>query len=104
MTGILWAGAALAVVTLAFRAVGPVVAGRFELSPRARRIVDLCALALLAGVMATSAVADGRDFGGFARLAGVAVAGVLAWRRAPLPLVILAAGGTAAVLRLAGIE
>ncbi|GIZ98294.1 MULTISPECIES: AzlD domain-containing protein [Tsukamurella] len=104
MIAVLCAGAALAVVTFLFRAAGPMVVGRFELSPRARRTVDLCAMALLAGVMATAAVADGRELAGFARFAGVAVAGLLAWRRAPLPLVILAAGATAAVLRLGGID
>ena len=34
-----------------------------------------------------------------ARLPAVLVAGVLVWRRAPLLVVVLAAGGTAALLR-----
>ncbi|NMD55246.1 MULTISPECIES: AzlD domain-containing protein [Tsukamurella] len=103
MTAVVWAGIALAVATFAMRAAGPVFAGRFDLSDRARRTVDLCALALLAGVMATTAIADGREFGGLARITGVAVAGLLAWRRCSLPLVIVAAGGATALLRLAGV-
>ncbi|WP_019200593.1 AzlD domain-containing protein [Tsukamurella sp. 1534] len=104
MIAVLCAGAALAAVTFAFRAAGPAVAGRLELGPGVRRTVDLCALALLAGVMVTAAVADGQEAAGYARIAGVGVAGVLAWRRCPLPLVILAAGGTAAALRALGVH
>ncbi|TWS23548.1 AzlD domain-containing protein [Tsukamurella sputi] len=104
MTGVMWAGIALAIATFAMRATGPVLAGRFDLSDGTRRTVDLCALALLAGVMATTTFADGREFGGTARVAGVAVAGVLAWRRCPLPLVIVAAAAVTALLRLAGAD
>lgn len=102
MNAILWAGVALAVATFAMRAAGPILAGRFDLSEGARRTVDLCAFALLAGVMATTAFADGQGFGGTARLTGVAVAGLLAWRRCPLPLVIITAGAVTSLLRLAG--
>ena len=104
MTAVVWAGVALAVATFAMRAAGPVLAGRFDLSEGARRTVDLCALTLLAGVMATTAFADGREFGGIARVAGVAIAGLLAWRRCPLPLVIVAAAAVTALLRLAGAD
>jgi hypothetical protein len=39
-----------------------------------------------------------------ARPAGVLVGAVLAWRRAPFVVVIVAAAGTAALLRLAGVR
>lgn len=103
MTAVLCAGAALAVVTFALRAAGPLLADRFTPGPAARRIVDLCALTLLAGVAATSAITAEGGFAGAARVSGVTVAGVLVWRRAPLPLVIVAAGGTTAALRWLGV-
>ncbi|MET9328857.1 AzlD domain-containing protein [Tsukamurella sp. NPDC003166] len=103
MIGVLWAGAALAAVTLALRAAGPVMARRFEPGPAARRTVDLCALILLAGVAATSTFVEADGLASAARVCGVTVAGILAWRRVPLPLIILAAGGTTAGLRLLGV-
>lgn len=54
--------------------------------------------------MATFSLFAGHGPAGFARPLGVLVGGVLAWRRAPFLLVILAAAGTTAVLRLLGIS
>lgn len=48
---------------------------------------------------ATGALTQGHGFAGWARPAWVAVAGVLAARRAPFPVVVIAA--TTALLRLA---
>ena len=45
---------------------------------------------------------EGSGFAGVARPAGVAVGALLAWRRAPFVVVVLAAAATAALLRLAG--
>jgi hypothetical protein len=53
---------------------------------------------------ATGALTQGHGFAGWARPAGVAVAGVLAARRAPFPVVVIAAGATTALLRLAGVS
>jgi hypothetical protein len=47
---------------------------------------------------------EGTGFAGIARPAGVLVGALLAWRRAPFVVVVLAAAATAALLRLAGIE
>lgn len=70
--------------------------------PRIRSVVELVPVALLAALVVVQAVAAGRhiDLDG-ARLAGVAVAAVAVWRRAPFLLVVVLAGLTAAVLRLA---
>lgn len=88
--------------TLAFRFAGPMLRARIALSPRVEEIVAVSAVVLLAALVATAALLEGREFAGFARPVAVAVAGVLAWRRAPFVVVVLAAAATAASLRLLG--
>jgi branched-subunit amino acid transport protein len=70
--------------------------------PMVRRLVELLPVALLAALVVVEALANGRhlDFDG-PRLAGVAVAAVAVWRRAPFLVVVVLAGLTAALLRLA---
>jgi branched-subunit amino acid transport protein len=89
--------------TFAFRVAGPVLRARMELSPRAERLMALAAIVLLTAVVATAALLRGTEFAGLARPAGVVVAGVLAWRRAPFAVVVVAAAATAAGLRLLGV-
>lgn len=93
----------LAAGTYAFRFTGPLLRDRVELPGYLERIMGMATVVLLAALVATAALLDGQDFAGVARPAGVAVAGVLAWRRAPFVVVVLAAAGTAAVLRLLGV-
>lgn len=87
-------------VTMAFKGAGPVVLGRRELPPRALALVEVLAPAMLAALVVTQAVGGDRAIVVDERLAGVAVAGVAIWLRAPLLLVIAVAGGTAALIRL----
>lgn len=94
---------ALAAGTFAFRFAGPLLRARFTLSARVEHLVAVAAVVLLAALVATSALLEGSGFAGFARPAGVAVGGVLAWKKAPFVLVVLAAGATAAGLRLLGV-
>ncbi|MFI9175448.1 AzlD domain-containing protein [Streptomyces lincolnensis] len=94
---------ALAVGTYAFRLVGPVLHGRVELSARVQELLSASAIVLLVALLATGALTEGGGFAGWARPAGVLVAGVLAWRRAPFAVVVLGAAGTTAVLRAAGV-
>jgi branched-subunit amino acid transport protein len=89
--------------TFAFRFAGPVLRARFTLSPSSERLMATAAVVLLAALVAVTALADGHEFAGFARPAGVLVGGVLAWRKAPFVVVVLAAGATAALLRLVGV-
>lgn len=93
----------LAAGTYGFRLAGPLLRERFTISARAERVLAGSAVVLLAAVVATSALTEDQAFAGWARPAGVAVAGVLAWRRVPFVLVVLAAAGTAAGLRLLGV-
>ncbi|MFF9157075.1 AzlD domain-containing protein [Streptomyces sp. NPDC014846] len=94
---------ALAVGTYAFRLVGPVLHGRVTVPPRVQELASAGAVVLLVALLATGALTEGGGFAGWARPAGVLVGAVLAWRRAPFPLVVLAAAGTTALLRLAGV-
>ncbi|NUR43783.1 MAG: AzlD domain-containing protein [Streptomyces sp.] len=94
---------ALAVGTYAFRLVGPALHGRIELSARVQELLSAGAVVLLTALLATGALTEGGGFAGWARPAGVLVAGVLAWRKAPFVVVVLGAAGTAAVLRAVGV-
>lgn len=96
--------AVLAAGTYAFRLAGPLLRERYSLTPRMRRVLTGAAVVLLAAVVATSALIEEQAFAGWARPSGVAVAGVLAWRGAPFVLVVLAAAGVTAGLRLLGVD
>ncbi|NUR04171.1 MAG: AzlD domain-containing protein [Streptomyces sp.] len=95
---------ALAVGTYAFRLVGPALHGRVELPVRVQELLSAGAVVLLAALLATGALTEGGGFAGWARPIGVAVAGVLAWRRAPFTVVVLGAAAATAVLRMAGVS
>ena len=83
------------------QAGGLLVPARVLEHGRARRLVELVPVALLAALVVVEAIGDGRhyDLDG-PRLAGFAVGAVAVWRRAPFLVVVVAAAVTAAVLRL----
>ena len=93
----------LAVGTFSLRFAGPALRSRFEVPERAQEVLAVAAIVLLTALVATSALMDGHGPAGVARPAGVLVGGVLAWRKAPFVLVVVAAAATAAGLRLLGV-
>jgi branched-subunit amino acid transport protein len=93
----------LAVGTFSLRVAGPALRSRFEMPERVQQLLAAAAIVLLTALVATSALTDGHGPAGIARPAGVLVGGVLAWRKAPFVLVVVAAAATAAVLRLLGV-
>jgi branched-subunit amino acid transport protein len=93
---------ALAAVSYALKALGPVLAGGRELGPRLRGALDLVAVPLLAALVLVQTVSTGHRLVVDARLPALAVAAILVWRRAPFLVVVLAAAATAAVLRALG--
>ncbi|WP_329302391.1 AzlD domain-containing protein [Streptomyces sp. NBC_00659] len=95
---------ALAGGTFLLRLAGPALRARITFPERAEELLEASAVVLLAALTATAALAEGHGFAGLARPIGVAVGGVLAWRKAPFLLVVLAAAGAAALLRLAGVR
>jgi branched-subunit amino acid transport protein len=94
----------VAVVTFVAKAVGPAVAGDRALPAPVTRVVVLLASALLSALVVSSALADGERLHLGADTAGVTVAGLLLWRRAPLPLAVVAAALVTAVLRRMGVD
>jgi branched-subunit amino acid transport protein len=95
--------AILAVGTFSLRFAGPALRSKFEIPQRAQQVLAAAAIVLLAALVATSTLMDGQGPAGIARPAGVLVGGVLAWRKAPFVLVVVAAAATAAGLRLLGV-
>jgi len=95
--------AALAAGTYAFRLAGPVFRHRLRISGRVQHLLSVAAAVLLTALVATAALTQGHGFAGWARPAGVLVGGALAIRRAPFPLVVVAAAATTALLRLSGV-
>ena len=95
---------ALAVGTYTMRLSGVLLRERLELSDSLLRLLPMAATALLAALAATAALTESGGFAGVARPAGVAVGALLAWRRVPFVLVVIAAAGTAALLRAIGTQ
>ncbi len=94
---------AVGAATVLFKAAGPVFLGRRGLPPRALGLVEVLAPAMLAALVVTQLVGGDRELVLDApRLLGVAVAAVALWLRAPLIVVIVAAGATAGLTRLLG--
>ncbi|MFG1920416.1 AzlD domain-containing protein [Cryptosporangium sp. NPDC048952] len=93
----------LSVGTLGFRLAGPLLRERLTLSPRIESLMGRLTVVLLVALVATTATLEGGEFAGIARPAGVLVGGVLAWRKAPFVVVVIAAAATAAILRLLGV-
>jgi len=93
---------ALAVGTYAFRLSGVALAGRVNLPEPVARLLPLTAVVLLAALAAVSALTEAGRAAGVARPVGVLVGVVLAWRRLPFAVVVLAAAATAALLRVLG--
>ncbi|HEX8927416.1 MAG TPA: AzlD domain-containing protein [Actinomycetota bacterium] len=94
----------LAAGTYTMRLGGVVLRDRLELSGSLQTLLPMAASALLAALAATATLMAGTDLAGWARPAGVLAGGLLAWRRAPFVLVVVAAAATTALLRLAGVR
>ncbi len=103
MSMLLVAVLVLAAGTFSLRIAGPLLRTRFELPERFEQLMSVAAVVLLAALVATAALTDGHGAAGIARPAGVLVGGILALRKVPFVLVVIAAAGTAAGLRLLGV-
>lgn len=89
--------------TLALRLTGPALRSRLEPTPWLQAQIDRSVTVLLSALILTSALLDGRVAAGVARPAAVAVAAVLAWKRAPFVVVVVVATVVASALRLVGV-
>jgi branched-subunit amino acid transport protein len=95
---------ALAAISYAFRLAGPLLRDRVRLPKSADGLIAAATAVLLVSLAATQALTQGHGFAGWARPAGVVVAGLLAVRKAPFPVIVLAAAATTALLRLLGVS
>lgn len=94
----------LAVGTYAFRLSGPLLRDRLKLSDRVKLLMSTSATVLLFALVATSTLAKGQAFAGFALPIGVLVGGIAAWRKAPFVVVVVLAAATTAGLRFLGVS
>jgi hypothetical protein len=90
--------------TYAFRVSGPLLAAKFALGAHPRELMNRAAVVLLAALVAVAALVQGGSPAGIARPVGVLVGGVLAWRKLPFVIVVMAAAATAAGMRLLGVH
>ena len=88
------------VVTMLFKASGPVLLGRRELPPRVASVVEVLAPAMLAALVVTQTVGGERELVLDERLAGVGAGAVAIVLRAPIVVVMTVAAVTAALVRL----
>lgn len=94
----------LATGTFAMRVAGPLFRDRVRIPDHIQRLMTVAAAVLLIALVAAATLTEGTAFAGWARPAGVLVGGLLAYKKAPFPVVVIAAAGTAALLRLCGVE
>ncbi|WP_231390422.1 AzlD domain-containing protein [Nocardia sp. CNY236] len=92
----------LAAGTYAFRWAGPALRNRIRPPARVVRLLEISTVVLLTALIAVSTLPLGTGALGPAVPAGVLVGGVLAWKKCPLLVVIIAAAATTALVRLAG--
>ncbi len=96
--------AILAAGTWLMRYSGAVLGNRLVFSERAQALLSDAATTLLFSVALAATIYESDHFAGMARVAGVLVAVFLAWRKAPLIVVIVAAAVVTAGLRYLGLS
>ncbi len=95
----------VAIVALAAGVWGQRLAGMFLVGPVLDRrpvlaqAASLIPAAVICAVIVQLSIADGKSLVIDERLAGLAVAGVLVWRKAPFIVIVVAAAATTAALR-----
>lgn len=93
--------AAVGAATLLLKAAGPVFLGRRPLPARVSSVVALVAPVMLTALVVTQTLGGEEEVEIDARVPGVAVAAVAAWRGAPVIAAMAIAGLTTALVRLA---
>ena len=91
--------AGLAVITAAIKAAGPVVLGGRELPPRFLGVISLLAPALLAALVVTATLAEGKEIAVGDQTAGVIAGGAVAWKTGSIIGCVVVAAAVTAGLR-----
>lgn len=94
---------AVSIGTIIIKAAGPVLLGGRPLPARVQGVVALLAPALLAALVATTALGSGQALVLDARIIGLGAAAAALVLRMPVLVVVLVAAAAAAVARVAGI-
>lgn len=94
---------ALCAAAYALKVGGVMAAGRLADRGSGDSPLDLIVVPVLGALIVVQVFDGGERLVLDARAPAVAVAALLVWRRVPLLVVVLAAGGTAAALRAAGV-
>lgn len=97
-----WALVGLGAAAYALKAVGLVLLGPRAVDGPALRLAALLPAALLPALIAVNTFAGDRRLVFDARAAGLAVAIIATWRRAPFVVVVGAAAATTALVRAVG--
>lgn len=90
----------LAACAYGLKLLGAVLVGGRFVPPALQRCLLLIPAALLAGLIAKDTFTTGHTLAIDARSAGLAVAILTTWKKAPFAVVIVAGVGTTAVIRL----
>ena len=96
-----WAVLALCACAYALKAAGVVLAARTSPEAEGRGSLEIVVVPVIAALVVVQTLDGGREIVLDPRLPALLVAAVLIWRKAPIIVIVLAAGGTAALLRLA---
>jgi branched-subunit amino acid transport protein len=91
--------AGLAIVTAAIKAAGPIVLGGRRLPAQFLGVITLLAPALLAALVVTATLADGKDLAVGEHTVGVAAGGAVAWRTGSIIWCVIVAAAVTAGLR-----
>jgi hypothetical protein len=102
VTGTWLAVAAVGAATIAIKAAGPLLFAQRPLPHGLAIVMPLLAPCLLAALVISQTLADGRALTVDARVAGVAAAAAALLLRAPLLVVLASAAGVAAAARALG--
>jgi branched-subunit amino acid transport protein len=97
-----WAVLALCASAYALKALGLVLADRIPRSALSGGALDVIVVPVIAALILVQTLGDGREITLDARLPALLVAAALIWRKAPILVIVLAAGAAAALLRFAG--
>lgn len=99
MTDVWIVVAVVGVVTVLFKAAGPVFLGRRSLPPRVQSVVELLAPVMLTALVVTQTFGGDGELSLDARIPGVAAAAVAVWRRVPLVGAMAVAAVVTALVR-----
>jgi hypothetical protein len=97
-----WGVLVLCGAAYGLKAAGVLLADRIREGSDTRASLELVVVPVLGALVLVQTLDGGRELVIDARLPALLVGAVLIWRRVPLVVVALAAGATAALLRLAG--